>query len=155
MSVPAFRITKAKYAATAFTGEGAALYPGRWNRRGERMVYTAGSISLAVLEMLVHLKRRDLLDRYVLFRIDLPASLVHRPRRLPDGWAGRELSDNVRGFGSDWLASGRGVALRVPSAIVPTEYSHLLNPVHLRFGEVVIGEPEPYTFDPRLLTNEG
>ena len=114
-------------------------------------MYTAGSLSLAFLEMLVHLKKRDLLDRYVLFRVHLPAAVVHRPRRLPDGWAEANLSDTVRGFGSDWLTSQRSVALRVPSAIVLTEYNYLLDPVHPRFGEVTIGEPDAYTFDPRLL----
>ena len=152
MSVAAWRITKAKYAPSAFTGEGARLYPGRWNLRGDAMVYTAGTLSLAVLEMLVHLKRRDTLERYVLFRLDIPAQSVFRPRRFPPGWADREPPEAVARFGSDWLASGRGCALRVPSAIVPAEHNYLLNPLHPRFAEIAIGEPEPFAFDPRLLT---
>lgn len=48
-----WRLLTARFADTAFTGEGARLYGGRWNRKGVPMVYTAGSQSLATLEMLV------------------------------------------------------------------------------------------------------
>ena len=50
-----YRICKTKYAAMAFDGEGAFRFGGRWNARGTRMVYTAGSLALAAREMLVHL----------------------------------------------------------------------------------------------------
>ena len=51
----AWRILKAQYALTAFTGEGAAKSGGRWNSRGVSVVYTSGTKSLAILESLVHL----------------------------------------------------------------------------------------------------
>ena len=55
MTVVAWRIFKPKHEATAFTGEGARLYGGRWNSKGTSMVYAASSQSLAALELLVHL----------------------------------------------------------------------------------------------------
>ena len=68
----AWRIVKQKYpAAQAFAGEGARLYGGRWNSRGVSVVYAAGSQSLAVLEMLVHLDAADLLQSYVLFAVKI------------------------------------------------------------------------------------
>ena len=36
-------------------GQGAALYPGRWNTVGIKMVYTSGSPELAMLEILTKL----------------------------------------------------------------------------------------------------
>ena len=57
MMIHAWRITKARHAATAFTGGGAKAYGGRWNSPGTAVVYTAGSISLAILEMLVNMQR--------------------------------------------------------------------------------------------------
>ena len=41
-----WRITTARFAATAFSGEGARLYGGRWNPKGREVVYTAQSQSL-------------------------------------------------------------------------------------------------------------
>lgn len=54
MSVDAWGICKPKYARTAFDGAGAARAPGRWNRGGQKVVYTSDSQSLATLELLVH-----------------------------------------------------------------------------------------------------
>ena len=50
---PVWRITTRRFANQAFTGEGARLYGGRWNRVGQPLIYTAESRSLALLEMLV------------------------------------------------------------------------------------------------------
>ncbi|MEX2607338.1 MAG: RES family NAD+ phosphorylase, partial [Kiritimatiellia bacterium] len=49
-----YRLTKKKRVHTAFDGEGARLYGGRWNSKGTRMVYTSAAPSLAILETLVH-----------------------------------------------------------------------------------------------------
>ena len=41
--------------------------------------------------------------------------------------------------------------LRVPSAIVTSESNYLLNPPHPKFERVVIGKPEKFELDLRLL----
>src|ERR1700739_4951597 len=64
----AWRITRARKSAEALSGEGARIYGGRWNSPGIRMVYTAGSRSLAILEILAHLTKSAPLDNYVLYR---------------------------------------------------------------------------------------
>jgi hypothetical protein len=38
----------------------------------------------------------------------------------------------------------------VPSAVIRSEFNYLINPLHPRFGELVIGPPEPFRFDSRL-----
>ena len=63
--VSAWRITKRKHARSAFTGEGARLYGGRWNSPGTAIIYTAESQSLAVLEILVHLDSPELLKKWL------------------------------------------------------------------------------------------
>lgn len=40
-----FRICKTKYSANSFDGEGALGFSGRWNLRGTRMIYPAGSFA--------------------------------------------------------------------------------------------------------------
>lgn len=51
----AWRLVKQKHAATAFDGDGARLFGGRWNAPGSRVIYTSTTLSLAALEILVHL----------------------------------------------------------------------------------------------------
>lgn len=63
--IRSWRLVQADYAAHAFDGEGARLYGGRWNSPGQCAVYTAGSLALAALEVLVHLKSRVTLSRYI------------------------------------------------------------------------------------------
>jgi RES domain-containing protein len=50
-----WRISKAKYAHSAFSGEGARLFDARWNFAGTPMVYTSSSLALAAIEYFVHL----------------------------------------------------------------------------------------------------
>ena len=45
-----WRLTTARFARSAFSGDGARLYGGRWHRKGVPLVYTASSQSLAMLE---------------------------------------------------------------------------------------------------------
>jgi RES domain-containing protein len=42
-------------------------------------------------------------------------------------------------------------ALKVPSSVVRNEFNYVLNPRHPDFGKILIGKPEEFTFDPRLV----
>jgi RES domain-containing protein len=53
-------------------------------------------------------------------------------------------------IGDEWLASGRALALAVPSAIVPEESNYLLSPAHPAFGHLKFGRSVPFMLDPRL-----
>ena len=66
-----WRITTARFAAAAFSDEGARLHGGRWNPKGHGVIYTAESQSLALLEMLA--QDAPLRARYVLIPAHLPA----------------------------------------------------------------------------------
>ena len=152
MKLTAWRIVKARYRSTAFDGEGARLFGGRWNTKGTPIVYTAGSQALAVLELLVHLKAPDLLKHYRLIPVTFDESLM-RPldlRSLPSNWRRRPAPLAVRGIGDDWITDRRSVVLRVPSVIVPDESNYLINPRHPDFRKLHIGAPLTYRFDPRL-----
>lgn len=37
------------------SGTGAALFPGRWNKKGTRVLYTSESKEIALLENIVHI----------------------------------------------------------------------------------------------------
>jgi RES domain-containing protein len=153
VTISAWRIVKAKYAAAAFSGAGARKTGGRWNSPGWPVVYTAGSQSLAILEMLVHLQAQELLSRYVLFPVTFDEALVTAvdPGTLPKSWRNSPPPAAVQRIGNDWLASADSAVLRIPSVIVPTEWNYLLNPQHADFPRIVIGVKKPVRFDPRLI----
>jgi hypothetical protein len=50
------------------------------------------------------------------------------------------------------LRSKSGLALRVQSAIVPSEFNLMIDSDSKDLARCSIGAPEPFTFDPRLLT---
>ena len=90
MTLTAWRVVTERYADSAFSGEGARLYGGRWNPKGVALVYTAHTQSLALLEMLV--QDSPLRARYVLIPARIPDILIERvdAAKLPADW--RELS---------------------------------------------------------------
>ena len=56
-------------------GEGARRVGGRWNSPGRCVVYMAQSVSLAVLENLVHMGREDFPVGYVVVGAIIPDTL--------------------------------------------------------------------------------
>ena len=114
------------------------------------MVYASEHLSLAVLEILVHLESDDLPNNLIAYRLDLPDGLVERLEEVPDDWLADPLRRQSRRYGDTWAVEQRSVALAVPSAIVPSESNVLLNPLHPRFGEVRIVDQFPFALDHRL-----
>jgi len=152
----AWRIVKEKYAADAFSGEGARLYGGRWNSPGTRMVYAAESRALAMLEMLVHLDAPGLLHKYVLIAVEMDVALIVSLDRgiLTENWKDDPAPAEAQRIGDRWAKGGSSVALAVSSVLVPEEFNFLLNPVHPDFSKLRISEPRAFQFDPRLAVKQ-
>ena len=152
MNLTAWRITKHKHVKSAFTGEGARLFGGRWNSPGTPIIYVAQSQSLAVLEVLVHLDSTAILEKYALLRIDFDESNVRDLNRsaLPSSWRADPPPAETQAIGDEWAAAGKSVVLRVPSTLVPGESNFLLNPEHPEFKTLKIFKPQLFQFDPRL-----
>ncbi len=53
-------------------------------------------------------------------------------------------------IGMRWFGDADSVVLEVPSAVVPMQKNHLINPQHPHFGELPIGSPGSFDTDPRL-----
>jgi RES domain-containing protein len=151
----AYRITKARHTGSAFDGEGARLQGGRWSGVGTRIVYTSGSLSLAILEILVHLQQAAFLAGYVFFEIEFADNLVQdlEPALLPPKWRISPAPPGTIRIGDKWIADSPSAVLRVPSVIVPSEHNFLINPTHREFSSIVIGDPRPLDIDHRLLGN--
>jgi RES domain-containing protein len=147
-----WRLTAARHADTAFSGEGARRYGGRWSPAGLLVVYAAESRSLALIEVLAGTDDAARLfgQEWVLLSVEVPEDCVEKPERVPDNWRRFPHIAETQAFGADWVQARRSVGLRVPSAVVPREFNFLLNPAHPEFARVGIGAPEPFSFDPRL-----
>jgi RES domain-containing protein len=146
--VTCWRITLSKYGtkSEAFSGEGAAVYPGRWNRAGVPVVYTCSSIALCALETLVHTKSRAAVnDRFVLFEVHVPKELIARVALPP----GRLSGMKTQQIGDRWITKATHLVLQVPS-IITGEPNYVLNPRHPDFSKIVIKRPKNFVFDSRL-----
>ena len=149
--VKSYRIVKRRHANNAFDGEGARIAGGRWSSPGTRVVYTAGSASLATLEMLVHLERSEPLAAYVILACEFDEALISEPEDLPEDWNLIPTTAAVQRVGDAWAHSNASAILRVPSVIVVDEFNYLMNPLHPDFSKVSIDEFRPFSFDSRLV----
>jgi RES domain-containing protein len=149
-----WRVVKRRHAATAFDGKAAQHFGGRWNSPGWRAVYASATKSLAVLELLVHVDVGRPLPRLVAFTFDVDNKLVDRlpAALLPRHWRTSRGLPVTQQIGDEWLAAGHGLALAIPSAIVPEEWDYLLNPAHPAFGRLKFGRSVPFLLDPRLMS---
>lgn len=151
--IRAWRICKRRWASAAFSGDGAAEYPGRWNLPGQRAVYCADSKALASLEVMANTARKRTLAKakFVAIPVEIPDGLIFSPRKLPRNWKASPPTEEVRQHGAA-LLQDRAV-VRVPSVVVDDEFCYVINPRHPDFGKLKIGRPEPFSFDPRILTS--
>jgi len=149
----AWRIVRAARAKSAFTGEGARIYGGRWNSRGTAVIYVSEHESLAALELLVHLMPLPPHDRYLSFQLEWEDKLTEHfsAKNLPPNWNAEPPDFETMQIGDEWARAGKSVALAVPSVLSASEMNFLLNPRHADFKKIKISEPIAYRFDSRLL----
>jgi len=153
--VNAWRVCKRKHAtrAAVLSGVGAKEVGGRWNRRGEAVVYASQSSSLALLETLIHADFTTLPASLVAVEIRIPDNASVRSvtsSQLPNDWRaiGNERCIEI---GSEWYERGDALCLIVPSAVNPLENNILLNAKHRDIHACTLERPVGITYDPRLL----
>jgi RES domain-containing protein len=139
----------------ALDGEGARRAGGRWNSKGVPVVYTAGSLSLATLELFVHVRPFLLSGRSRLTIIEIlipDAVRIEQLKlaKLPSGWRRYPAPVALQRIGDAWIRSARTLLLRVPSAVTLGEYNYLINPSHPDISRLVVRAPVPFLSDRRL-----
>lgn len=152
--ITAFRIVKERFVQGAFSGTGARQFGGRWNPTGFAAVYTAESLALTILEILVHLEDENLLfQRFVKIPVSFDPALVWElpAIRLPENWDALPICEATQDIGRQWLQKAEHPILKVPSAITKSESNYVINPFHPDFKKMKIGEPQHFEFDRRLL----
>jgi RES domain-containing protein len=151
-----WRLCRAPYAAEAFSGEGARRFGGRWNSRGVPMVYTSPSLSLAAIELFVHLEPSQTPLDLVCVAAQLPAGEPARtiqPSQLPAEWWTDEPetgAPTARDLGDAWIRERSSLALMVPSVPIRAEWNVLLNPLHPGMAALQVEPAQPFVFDARM-----
>jgi RES domain-containing protein len=142
-----YRVCSAAY--PNLDGEGARLYGGRWNSPGLAIVYTASSLSLAILETRVHLRRLPV--DYVRLVIEIPDSHFHPTELAAEGFDANWRLDSTltRWIGDTHFAGTPLVPLRVPSVAVDGEWNILFSKDFAAMHASIL-DARPVTMDPRL-----
>ena len=139
-----FRLHRRQRVASDYSGS--LRFAGRWNPAGTPILYASTALSLACLELLVHLSPDQIPLDYVYTAAEIPLDPSAHDFRgsLRDSAA-------TRRYGHGWVTSQSSLAIYVPSVIIPVEFNVLVNPVHAAFQGVTWDTPKPFEFDPRLL----
>lgn len=147
-----YRLSRRKYAKD-LSGTGAKLNGGRWNSKGNEAFYTAEHISLAKLEVAVHMNLDLIPDDYCLVELELPDNSKIQTLKiseLPKHWDCIPYAKATQMIGDNFLYETRFLALKVPSAIVHQEHNVILNPQHPDYAKVKVLKVEEFRFDERL-----
>ncbi len=153
-----YRLTRTSFATLG--GFGSAAFPGRWNRMGQRALYTSVEQGTCVLERLAHQADK----RFI------PTNLVMMRLQLAGNWvsdANQDLQDQKTGaivLRRPSLSQADGlpmagdassvIAMAVPSVILPVWNFILYPDCELLSGHLSLQEVLPFHFDPRLFAKD-
>lgn len=144
-----------QFAADDISGGGAKACGGRWNSKGNAVLYASPSIALATLESLVHLGDQTAIRNIFLVKLTVPDTIwqnrqIVHAKDLPPTWAAEPAGMTSTGIGDRWLKAGKSALLLVPSVIVPEEYNVLINPEHQDSKHLRADVLRQFVYDPRL-----
>ena len=147
-----WRICRERFAGEAFSGIGARRFGGRWNSPGVPMVYASTSLSLAAIELFVHLEPNLQPDDLVSIAATLPLGEPAQRLglgKLPPAWWTDDF-EPLRAIGDAWIRDKTSLAIEVPSAALRSEWNVLVNPLHPALSEITVEKPQPFHFDARM-----
>jgi RES domain-containing protein len=149
----AWRLVKTRFAARAFDGEGARINGARWNSKGVAATYASSTTSLALLEVLAHVPAVLVFGSYSIVSLEIPESCVEElsAGAIPSDWKVSPPPASTQSIGDNWIAGGSAAVLKVPSAVVDSEFNFLINVAHPDFSKLHSGMPKPFELDTRLL----
>ncbi len=138
--------------ARQLSGEGARLFGGRWNQKGDACIYTSATRSLCILEYLANIFLEDMPSDLSMTEYTIPDALcrILHIDDLPEEWDAIPPPPSTKIFGSTLLANKDYPCFSVPSAIVPAEKNFILNPAASRFNQVKIVLVEAFILDHRI-----
>jgi RES domain-containing protein len=146
-----YRIADEKFVRD-LTGTGAAMYGGRWNKKGTPVIYAGESIEIALLETIVHTPPM-LVPHLEILTIEIPDHSITKitSKELPPNWGDYPAPTILSEIAEKWIKAGETIALQVPSCIIHTAHNYILNCRHADYSQVKVLKQKPFHFDSRLL----
>ena len=148
-----WRILRSKFRSSAFTVHGAEKTGGRWNYKGYPLVFGSENLSLAALELFVHVSPGMMPDDMISICGTLPdaiSTMEILESQLPSNWRSYPAPARLQEIGTDWLLGESSLVFIVPSAINAQEKNIHLNPAHPEMKYLKISSVRPFHFDPRM-----
>jgi RES domain-containing protein len=145
-----YRITVKKHASD-LSGTGAAIYGGRWNKKGTPVLYTGENIEIALLETIVHIPPM-LVPDLVILTFDIPDDSITEIElsNLPKNWTAYPAPTILSEIAEDWVKEQKTIALKVPSCIIHSSHIYILNCTHPDYNKVKLLDQKNFHFDTRL-----
>ena len=134
------------------SGNGAAIYGGRWNKKGSPVLYTGETKEIALLETIVHTPP-TIIPALEILTIEIPDDSIEilSINDLPDNWTNYPAPEILAEIAENWIESKKSIALKVPSCIIHTSHNYILNCRHPDYSKVKIIEQKGFHFDTRLI----
>ena len=148
-AVRCYRIGDKGGAYPIFSGDGAKLYPGRWNDVGQAMIYASQRYSTALLELLVYLTTPPPNQHFI--EIEAPRGISYEElneARVPGWYEANKMK--ARAFGAQWFDECRSCLLFAPSVVARIDMNILINPAHPDFRLLKVSREKPIWWDERL-----
>jgi RES domain-containing protein len=150
-----WRICRERHAARAFSGEGSRLTSGRWNSEGVPVAYASEHLSLAAIELFVHVPKRDEPHDLVAVEAEFPlaAEMLQKQQREIGARLGPDWRFEIystRAIGDAWFRERSSAVMLVPSVVIDVEWNVLLNPEHEDFSKLRVAQTRPFRFDARM-----
>jgi len=145
-----YRITGKKHAGD-LTGTGAAMFGGRWNKKGTPVLYAGQNKEIALLETIVHTPALFIPNLDIL-TLEIPddSIITIEKDRLPKNWKVFPAPTILSEIGEKWIEEARSVALKVPSCIIHSAYNYIINCRHPEYYKVRLVDRRNFEFDSRL-----
>lgn len=146
-----YRITGKKH-SDDLSGTGAAMYGGRWNKKGTPVLYTGESKEIALLETIVHTPPM-IFPELDIITLEIPDDSITTITidMLPANWTTYPAPTILSEIGENWVNVENTITLKVPSCIIHSAYNLILNCRHKDFSKVKLIDKRNFKFDSRLI----
>jgi RES domain-containing protein len=146
-----YRIAGKKH-SDDLTGTGAAMYGGRWNKKGTPVLYTGESKEIALLETIVHTPPM-IVPSLDIVTLEIPDNSITTIEidMLPSNWTTYPAPTVLSEIGEQWINNAKTIALKVPSCIIHSAYIIILNCRHKAYRNVKLIDKKNFKFDSRLI----